>query len=125
MRIIPEYEPVGKLYLSFAQDFFHSRFNYGRTICEMARAVADRITVEVFVSEDETEFFLDLLEQNDLKPDEIVLNHDSPERGIILGRVNMEKASVFSSAMKDWRVQIVLAVFLLEFSILLESPLSL
>jgi len=83
MRIIPEYEPVGKLYLSFAQDFFHSRFNYGRTICEMARAVADRITVEVFVSEDETEFFLDLLEQNDLKPDEIVLNHDSPERGII------------------------------------------
>ncbi len=83
MRIIPEYEPVGKLYLSFVQDFFHSRFNYGRTICDIAKAVADRVTVEVFVSEDETEFFLDLLEQNDIKPDEIVLNHDSPERGII------------------------------------------
>ena len=83
MRIIPEYEPVGKLYLSFVQDFFHSRFNYGRTICEIVRAVADRVTVEVFVSEDDTEFFLDLLEQNNIKPDEIVLNHDSPERGII------------------------------------------
>ena len=83
MRIIPEYEPVGKLYLSFVQNFYHSRFNYGRTICEMVRAVADRVTVEVFVSEDETEFFLDLLEQNDIKPHEIVLNHDSPKRGII------------------------------------------
>jgi len=83
MRIIPEYESVGKLYLSFVQNFYHSRFNYGRTICEMARVVADRVTVEVFVSEDETEFFLDLLEQNDVKPDEIVLNHDSPKRGII------------------------------------------
>lgn len=83
MRIIPEYEPVGKLYLSFVQDFFHSRFNYGRTICEIARAVADRVTVEVFVSDDDTELFLGLLEQNDIKPNEIVLNHDSPKRGII------------------------------------------
>ena len=83
MRIIPEYEPVGKLYLSFVKNFFHSRFNYGRTICEIVSAVADRVTVEVFVSEDETEFFLDLLEQNDIKPHEIVLNHDSPARGII------------------------------------------
>jgi hypothetical protein len=83
MRIIPEYEPVGKLYLSFVQQFFHSRFNYGKAICDIAKAVADRITVEVFVSENETEFFLGLLEQNDIKQDEIVLNHDSPERSII------------------------------------------
>ena len=83
MRIIPEYEPVGKLYLSFYQNFFHTRFKYGNTICRIVEAVADRVSVEVFVTNDETEFFLDLLEQNDIKPDEIVLNHDSPERGII------------------------------------------
>ena len=83
MRIIPEYEPVGKLYLSFYQDFFHTRFKYGNTICRIAEAVADRISVEVFVTNDETEFFLVLLEQNDIKPDSILLNHDSPERGII------------------------------------------
>jgi len=83
MRIIPEYEPVGKLYLSFYQDFFHTRFKYGNTICRIVEAVADRVSVEVFVTNDETEFFLDLLEQNDIKPDAILLNHDSPERGII------------------------------------------
>ncbi len=83
MRIIPEYEPVGKLYLSFYQNFFHTRFKYGNTICRIVEAVADRVSVEVFVTNDETEFFLDLLEQNDIKPDAILLNHDSPERGII------------------------------------------
>ena len=83
MRIIPEYEPVGKLYLSFLKEFFHTRFKYGLTICEIAKAVGDRVTVEVFVSEDDTEFFLGLLEQNDIKPDKVKLNHESSGRGII------------------------------------------
>ena len=83
MRIIPEYEPVGKLYLSFVKHFFHTRFKYGRTICEIAKAVADRVTVEVFVSEDDTDFLLGLLEQNDIKPDKVELNHESSKRGII------------------------------------------
>ena len=83
MRIIPEYEPVEKLYLSFDRKFFHTRFNYGNTICRIAEAVADRISVEVFVSEDDTRCFLELLEQNNIDQDEILLNQDSPNRGII------------------------------------------
>lgn len=83
MRIIPEYEPVGKLYLSFVKQFFHKRFKYGITICKIAKAVADRVAVEVFVSEDDAPCLRALLEQNGLRQNDILLNYDSPKRGII------------------------------------------
>jgi len=83
MRIIPEYEPVGKLYLCFALEFFHTRFNYGKTICRIAEVVANKVSVEVFVSEDDSEYFLELLEQNGIDQDLISINYDSPKRGII------------------------------------------
>jgi len=35
MRLIPEYEPVEKLYLSFIHPFFNTRFHYGKAQCEI------------------------------------------------------------------------------------------
>lgn len=83
MRIIPEYEPVDRLYMSFVNSFFHSRFNYGRTICDIAREVPGDVTVEIFVAEDEKPLLLKILAENGLSEDEMVLNPNSPLRGII------------------------------------------
>ncbi len=83
MRIIPEYEPVGKLYLSFVRKFFHTRFKYGNTICRIAEVIANKVSVEVFVSKDDAEYFIELIEQSNIGQDAISINYDSPKRGII------------------------------------------
>lgn len=83
MMIIPEYEPVGRLYLSFVNSFFHTRFDYGRTICDIAREVSGHVPVEIFVAEDEKPLLLNILAESGLSEDCIVLNPNSPLRGII------------------------------------------
>lgn len=50
MRVIPEYEPVGRRCLSFVEEFFNSRFRYGRAIAAMTKAALDLVEVEIFVS---------------------------------------------------------------------------
>ena len=83
MRIIPEYEPVGKLYLSFVRDFFHTRFEYGQTICDVVSTVPEEVDVEVFISDDEVPVFQDLLDLNVIDRNRVSLNPFSPLRGIL------------------------------------------
>jgi hypothetical protein len=83
MRIIPEYEPVGKLYLSFVRNFYHTRFDYGQTICDMISSVPEEVDVEVFISSDETAEFMDLLDVNAIRRERVDLNTYSPLRGIL------------------------------------------
>lgn len=83
MRIISEYEPVQKLLLSFVQDFFNSRFKYGRAICEISRVASNHTSVEILVSEPDKGFLQKEMDAAGLDPDSVTLNFDSPQRGIM------------------------------------------
>jgi len=83
MRVIPEYEPVGRLCLSFVEEFFNSRFRYGRAIAEMAKAAVDRVEVEIFVSRGDRPVLEDELRDSGVDPGSVMLNTDSPGRGIL------------------------------------------
>lgn len=83
MRFIPEYTPVKRLYLSFVDQFFNTRFGYGKTICEIVQAVKDHIDVEVWVSKKDEPVFRQECDQNGVSLDNVTVNVDSPGRGII------------------------------------------
>ncbi|MBN2586935.1 MAG: agmatine deiminase family protein [Candidatus Fermentibacteraceae bacterium] len=83
MRLIPEYDPVGRLYLSFVRDFYHSRFDYGGTICDIAEAVSGKVGIEVFVAGEEQPFFMELLRSRGIDDGGLILNPNSPLRGIV------------------------------------------
>ncbi|MBN2790855.1 MAG: agmatine deiminase family protein [Candidatus Delongbacteria bacterium] len=53
LRLIPEYEKVSKLYLSFENTFFNTRFGYGKAIAEIVDAVNALVPVEIFVKTDD------------------------------------------------------------------------
>jgi len=83
MRVIPEYEPVGRLCLSFVEEFFNSRFHYGRAIAEMAKAAPDLVEVEIFVSGKDRPVLEDELREAGVDPGSVTLNTDSPGRGVL------------------------------------------
>ena len=83
MRPIPEYEPVGRLCLSFVEEFFNSRFRYGRAIAEMAKAALDLVEVEIFVSGEDRPVLEDELREAGVDPGSVKMNMDSPGRGIL------------------------------------------
>ncbi len=83
MRIIPEYEPVGKIFLSFVRDFYHSRFDYGQTICDILNLVPDGVAAEIFISDDEVPDFQDIMDLNGIPGESVTLNPYSPLRGIL------------------------------------------
>ena len=83
MRLIPEYEPVGKLYLSFVHSFFNTRFGYGRTICEMAEAASPGVNVEVSVGAADQEWWQAEVARNLPGHVRIATNPDSPNRGTV------------------------------------------
>jgi N-dimethylarginine dimethylaminohydrolase len=83
MKLIPEYEPVQKICLCFVQDFFNSRFRYGKTICEIIRAVQPFCEVEVLVSEEDLPQFEEECKQSGVTLENVTLNHDSPGRSIM------------------------------------------
>ncbi|MBL7127418.1 MAG: agmatine deiminase family protein [Ignavibacteria bacterium] len=83
MRIIPEYEPVGLLYLSFVQKFFNSRFKFGKAICEIAKVASRNIDVEIFIAHQDVPYLKKEMEDANLDSANIIFNYDSPERGIL------------------------------------------
>ena len=80
---MPEYEPVDRLCLSFVEEFFNSRFNYGAAIASMARAALDLVEVEVFVSSDDRPLLESELRDYGVDPCSVTANTDSPGRGIL------------------------------------------
>lgn len=83
MRLIPEYEPVQKLYLSFVQDFFNTRFNYGKALCQIIKAVQPYLEIELLVSLPDLPYFQAECARYQVTLDNVSLNHDTPERSII------------------------------------------
>jgi len=83
MRLVPEYKAVQKLYLSFVQKFFNTRFGYGKTICDMAEAAVAHVDVEILVSQADLPHLQDEFRQRQLDADKLTLNFDSPGRGIL------------------------------------------
>ncbi|GEM_PF-2950618 len=53
VRLIPEYEKVSKLYLSFENEFFNTRFEYGKAISDIVKAVNGKLPIEIFVKADD------------------------------------------------------------------------
>ena len=83
MKLIPEYEPVERLLLCFVQEFFNSRFKYGRTICEISRIASEHACVEILVSEEDETFLNKEMEAAGLDPERVTISFDSPKGGIL------------------------------------------
>ncbi len=83
MKLIPEYEPVQKLCLSFVHPFFNIRFEYGKTLCEIINAVQHYVAVEVWVSPADRPFFQQACDTHQTTLENVTLNRDSPGRGVI------------------------------------------
>ena len=83
MRLIPEYEPVRKLYLSFVHKFFNARFGHGKAICEMISAAQHLVDVELYISPHDIPYFEVERTRYHASLDRVTLNHDTPGRGIV------------------------------------------
>ena len=83
MRLIPEYEPVRKLCLSFVQVFFNERFGYGRAICEIIHAARRFVEVELFIGLPDRPFFEEECARRKVSLDSVTLNYDTPGRAIV------------------------------------------
>jgi hypothetical protein len=83
MRLIPEYQPVGKLYLSFVHEFFNTRFRYGKAICEIIKAAHPYVEVELFVAVTDLPHLRREFEWHQVEPQTAQLNFDSPARAIL------------------------------------------
>jgi hypothetical protein len=74
MKLIPEYGPVNKLCLSFVREFFNTRFHYGKTLCEIIRAVRDFVEIEMFIGDSELQNFREVCRKTQLELDKVSLN---------------------------------------------------
>lgn len=83
MRLVPEYEPVSRIYLSFVHKFFNTRFHSGTAICSIAKAACNYVDVEIFVSDSDLTDLLRAMKKTDLDPEAVVLTYDSPGRGFM------------------------------------------
>ena len=64
IRLIPEYEEVSKLYLSFENEFFNTRFKYGKAIADIVNAVAGNIPIDIFVKSGDKEILVKEFKDN-------------------------------------------------------------
>ncbi len=83
MRLTPEYEPVQKLYLCFVQEFFNTRFGYGKTICQIIKVAQRYVDVELLIGISEMPYFQDECTKYQVTLENVTLNHDTPNRSII------------------------------------------
>lgn len=83
MRLIPEYEEVSKLYLSFVNEFFNTRFKYGKAFCDIVNAARNVVDIEIFTSQDDLPFLEQEFISNNVDIKNVVINFDSPGRGIL------------------------------------------
>ncbi len=83
MKLIPEYEAVQKLYLCFVHAFFHTRFGYGETLCEIIRAVQHVVDIEMFAHPADASYFRGICEEQGIALTHVTLNADTPRRSIL------------------------------------------
>jgi len=83
MRLIPEYEPVQKLYLCFVQDFFNTRFGYGKALCQIIKAVQPYLAIELLIGPPDLLYFQAECDKYHVTLDNVSLNPDTPERSIL------------------------------------------
>jgi agmatine/peptidylarginine deiminase len=83
MRLIPEYEPVRKLYLSFVQEFFNERFGYGKALCEIINAAQRFVDVELFISLPDLPYFEEECARCQVSLGRVTLTQDTPARAIV------------------------------------------
>lgn len=83
MRLIPEYYPVQKLYLSFVHDFFNIRFHYGKALCAIIKAAHPFVKIELFVAPADLPHWQRECQAYGVSPELIQLNFDSPQRAIL------------------------------------------
>ena len=83
MRLTPEYEPVRKLYLSFVQEFFNTRFRYGKAICEIIKSVQNHVAIELLIGLPDMPYFQEACGRYQVALENVTLNHDTPGRGIM------------------------------------------
>jgi hypothetical protein len=85
MRLIPEYEPVCELYLSFVHDFFNTRFHYGQALCEIIAAASKFVDVKLMVSLWDMEHWIVEERKNPLCQSALhSISPDSPDRAILM-----------------------------------------
>jgi hypothetical protein len=65
-------------------EFFNTRFNYGKTICEIAKAAHPYVDVEVFVSKPDLPYLGQAFDAQGVDLGLVTLNHDPPRRAIML-----------------------------------------
>jgi len=83
MRIISEYEPVSKIYLSFVHEFFNTRFKYGKFYCDIIKAIGSIVEIEIFISPEDEKYLIEEFENNNINKNSVIFNYDSPKRGIL------------------------------------------
>ena len=83
MRLIPEYEPVQKLYLCFVQEFFNTRFGYGKTICQIINAAQPYVDIELLIAPSELPYFQEDCSRYHASLENVKVNHNTPGRSIL------------------------------------------
>lgn len=83
MWLVPEYEPVRKIAICFVQDFFNTRFGYGKTLCEIIRASQATAEIELWISPDDLPYFQEECRRYQVALDGVSLNFPGPGRAII------------------------------------------
>ena len=83
MHLIPEYQPVQKLYLSFVHDFFNTRFHYGKAICDIIKAAHPFVEIELFVAPADLPHWQRECRAHGVSPELAQWNFDSPQRAVM------------------------------------------
>jgi hypothetical protein len=83
MRLIPEYEPVDRLYLSFVHDFYNTRFHHGRVIAQVVKAVLPDVEVEIITLEGDIPHLESELGREGIALSQVTLNHDTSGSGFL------------------------------------------
>ncbi len=83
MKLIPEYAPVEKLYLCFVEAFFHTRFRYGETLCEIIRAARSNVDIEVLIHPAEIPRFREICAERGVSLAGVAFDTDTPGRSIL------------------------------------------
>lgn len=83
LKVIPEYQRVSKILLSFVHEFYNTRFKFGRAVANVASIAKDIIDVEIFTSEQDLPILELELFSAGVNPGDVIITLKSPERAIL------------------------------------------
>lgn len=76
IKLIPEYRAVDKLYLSFANEFFNTRFGYGEVITRIVKILKNKVDIEIFVNNGDSEYLESELIKLGLSLSDVITNEN-------------------------------------------------